>query len=71
MDGRLKTVFGEVRSAAERVAAEIANGPIVPSVTPEEIRGYLASRYDFTEPWALDDVIVDVEQSCWGNGRCR
>jgi len=34
----------------------------VPSVTPQEIRSYLASRYDFTRPLALDDVVADVEQ---------
>ena len=34
----------------------------MPSVTPQEIRSYLASRYDFTRPLALDDVVADVEQ---------
>jgi len=52
---------GEVRSAVAELQCDIANGPIVPSVTPEEIRLRLASRYDFTKPMALDDVVADVE----------
>jgi glutamate/tyrosine decarboxylase-like PLP-dependent enzyme len=40
----------------------MANGPIVPDVSPHEIRTYLAARYDFTKPMALDDVTGDVER---------
>jgi aromatic-L-amino-acid decarboxylase len=40
----------------------MANGPIVPDVSPHEIRTYLGSRYDFTKPMALDDVTADVER---------
>src|SRR6185437_8731044 len=54
--------FDEVRTAVAKLECDIAAGPIVPAVTPEEIRGYLASRYDFSKPVALDDVIADVEQ---------
>jgi glutamate/tyrosine decarboxylase-like PLP-dependent enzyme len=54
--------FDEVGNAFAKLECDIANGPIVPSVTPEEIRRYLASRYDFTKPVALDDVIADVER---------
>src|SRR5580658_6410961 len=54
--------FDEIRSAAEKLESEIANGPIVPTVTPKEIRDYLAARYDFTKPLPLDDAIADVEQ---------
>ncbi len=54
--------FDEIRSVAAKLEAEIASGPIVPTVTPQEIRDYLASRYDFTKPLALDDVIADVER---------
>jgi glutamate/tyrosine decarboxylase-like PLP-dependent enzyme len=53
--------FDELRRTAERVHAEIANGPIVPQVTAEQIRGHLAS-YDFQAPVALDVVVSDVEQ---------
>ncbi len=56
------TAFNDVRCIAARLEREIANGPIVPSVTPEEIRGYLTSRYDFNQPVALDDVVADVER---------
>ena len=53
--------FEDVRRAVAKLQCDIANGPIVPCVTPEEIRGHLASRYDFTKPMALDDVVADVE----------
>src|SRR6059036_1983365 len=54
--------FDELRSIVAKLEADIARGPIVPTVTPQEIRGYLASRYDFTKPLALDDVGADVER---------
>jgi glutamate/tyrosine decarboxylase-like PLP-dependent enzyme len=53
--------LNELRDSAARVQASVAGGPIVPSVTPGEIRSYLASRYDFTKALALDDVVADVE----------
>jgi glutamate/tyrosine decarboxylase-like PLP-dependent enzyme len=53
--------LAQVRSAVTKLQCDIANGPIVPSVMPEEIRSHLASRYDFTKPMALDDVVADVE----------
>ena len=52
----------ELRSVVATLESDVADGPIVPSVTPLEIRGYLASRYDFTKPLALDDVSADVER---------
>src|SRR5947209_3079843 len=55
-------MFDELRSAVAKLESAIASGPIVPNVMPDEIRGYLASRYDFTTPLALDEVIADVEQ---------
>src|SRR5580765_4352396 len=54
--------FDHIRSAVATLEADIANGPIVPDVAPQEIRHYLGSRYDFTKPMALDDVAVDVER---------
>src|SRR5256885_10677958 len=54
--------FDELRSLVATLEADIARGPIVPMVTPQEIRSYLASRYDFTKPLALDDVGADVER---------
>lgn len=41
---------------------EIHDGPITPNVSPEEIRSYLAARYDFGEKMPLDEVIADVEK---------
>lgn len=52
----------EVQRIAAQLECLIANGPIVPTVTPEEIRNYLSSRYRFTKPLTLDDVINDVQQ---------
>ena len=57
-----QSAFHEVRENAARLESLIANGPIVPTVTPEEIRGYLNSRYQFTTPLELDDVIADVQE---------
>src|SRR2546426_8353127 len=54
-------VSGDLRLVVEHVERDIANGPIVPDVTPDEIRRHLA-HYDFTTPMALDEVIGDVEQ---------
>jgi glutamate/tyrosine decarboxylase-like PLP-dependent enzyme len=50
----------DMAAVAARVAAEIAGGPIVPSVTPDEIRRRL-SRYDFHAPVPLDEAAADVE----------
>src|SRR5262245_20021449 len=52
----------DLRHLVTRLESEIAGGPIVPDVTPHEIRGYLHARYDFTTPRALDDVSDDVER---------
>jgi len=57
-----RAAFDEARRAAAELESLIADGPIVPTVTPEEVRCYLTSRYDFTKPLELDDVITDVEQ---------
>jgi glutamate/tyrosine decarboxylase-like PLP-dependent enzyme len=52
----------EVRDEFERAQAAIAHGPIVPHVTPDEIRNYLNARYDFTKSLPLEQVVADVEQ---------
>src|SRR5882762_8973456 len=54
--------FDQIRSVVAALESDIASGPIVPTVTPHEIRSYLGSRYDFTNPMALDDVTADVER---------
>lgn len=41
---------------------EIHDGPITPNVRPEEIRSYLAARYDFGKKAPLDEVVADVEK---------
>jgi len=55
-------VIDEFRSDFAKLESEIAMGPIVPSVTPEEIRNHLTSRYNFKKAMTLEEVIVDVEQ---------
>jgi aromatic-L-amino-acid decarboxylase len=54
--------FDELRSVVAKLESDLASGPIVPMVTAKEIRDYLASRYDFTKPVAVDDVVGDVER---------
>jgi len=61
-EGHSHMAFDEIRSVVAKVEADIAGGPIVPTVTPQEIRSYLTSRYDFGKPLALDDVVADVER---------
>jgi glutamate/tyrosine decarboxylase-like PLP-dependent enzyme len=55
-------VIDEIRSDFTQLQSDIADGPILPTVTAEEIRSYLASRYDFTRRLPLEDVIADVEK---------
>jgi glutamate/tyrosine decarboxylase-like PLP-dependent enzyme len=55
-------LIDEFRRDFARIESDIAMGPIVPSVTPEEIRNHLSSRYDFKKAMALEEVIDDVEQ---------
>src|SRR5579862_8568998 len=54
-------MFDAIRSATERLESDIAAGPIVPKVTPQEIRAYLNSRYDFKKPVTLDEIGADIE----------
>jgi hypothetical protein len=35
-------LFDQLQRNVEQLESEIANGPIVPTVTPQEIRDYLA-----------------------------
>ena len=51
----------QIRSVVTTLERDIANGPIVPTVTPEEIRNHLA-RYNFENPMPLEEVTRDVEQ---------
>src|SRR5438445_3871944 len=53
--------FDEIRSLAAKLESDIANGPIVPTVTPHEIRRHLAARYGCSTPLDLDEVGADFE----------
>jgi glutamate/tyrosine decarboxylase-like PLP-dependent enzyme len=55
-------VIDEIRSDFTQLQSDIADGPILPTVTAEEIRSYLASGYDFTRTLPLEEVIADVEK---------
>jgi aromatic-L-amino-acid/L-tryptophan decarboxylase len=55
-------VGDELANRVATVESAIASGPIVPTATPDEIRSYLTSRYDFTKPLALGEVVADVER---------
>jgi glutamate/tyrosine decarboxylase-like PLP-dependent enzyme len=55
-------VIDEIRGDFTKLQSEIAAGPILPQVGAEEIRTYLASRYDFNRAMALEEVIADVEK---------
>src|SRR5262249_19869399 len=46
----------------ERVQADLADGPILPSVTLGEIRSHLATRYHFQNDLPLDEVVQDAER---------
>ncbi len=41
--------FEQLQHEFERVQADLADGPILPSVTVDEIRSYLASQYHFQQ----------------------
>jgi glutamate/tyrosine decarboxylase-like PLP-dependent enzyme len=51
----------EIRRVVARIESERQRGPIVPTVTPQQIRNHLA-RYDFTKPLCLEEVCADLEQ---------
>lgn len=55
-------LIDEIQSEFARLQTEIEQGPIVPNVTPEEIRNHLTSRYDFSKIMALEEVVADVEK---------
>ena len=52
----------QLQNEFERVQAEIAEGPILPSVTVDEVRSHLASRYRFEKALPLDEVVEDAER---------
>jgi aromatic-L-amino-acid decarboxylase len=55
-------VIAEIGSDFAQLQVDIANGPILPTMTAEEIRSYLTSRYDFSRAQPLEQVIADVEK---------
>jgi hypothetical protein len=55
-------VIDEIECDFTQLQTDIANGPILPTVTAEEIRTYLTARYDFHQALPLEGVIADVEK---------
>jgi glutamate/tyrosine decarboxylase-like PLP-dependent enzyme len=51
----------EIRSDFTQLQIDIEEGPILPTVTAEEIRTYLGSRYNFQQTLPLEEVVNDVE----------
>lgn len=51
-----------VRRAMETIESDIASGPVVPIVTPQQIRNHLNAHYDFHEPRTLDELGADIER---------
>ncbi len=51
-----------IRSDFTQLQSDIADGPILPTVTAEEVRTYLESRYDFHQTMPLEEVVNDVER---------
>ncbi len=51
----------QIRDEFAKLEAKIADGPIVPRVTVEEIRAHLDSHYAFKQTIPLEDVVADVE----------
>jgi glutamate/tyrosine decarboxylase-like PLP-dependent enzyme len=54
-------VFDQLQGLAAGVESAVETGPILPSVTPEQIRSHLA-RYDFATPMELEEITADVQQ---------
>jgi glutamate/tyrosine decarboxylase-like PLP-dependent enzyme len=59
-----RAFFDDFENFFERQQASIAAGPVLPSisVTSDEVRDWLASRYDFAQPLNLAEVISDVQR---------
>jgi glutamate/tyrosine decarboxylase-like PLP-dependent enzyme len=55
-------VIDEIECDFTQLQADIANDPILPTVTAEEIRTYLTAHYDFHQALPLEGVIADVEK---------
>ena len=54
--------YEQLQHEYERVQADLTHGPIFPSVTVDEIRSHLASRYHFQKALALEEVVQDAER---------
>jgi glutamate/tyrosine decarboxylase-like PLP-dependent enzyme len=60
--GKVLLFIDEIQSDFTQLQSDIAVGPILPTVTAEEVRTYLGSRYDFQKTQPLEEVVNDVEK---------
>jgi glutamate/tyrosine decarboxylase-like PLP-dependent enzyme len=61
-DATTEGFLSEIARFVEKQQSSIAEGPIVSRVTPDEIRTWLTSRYSFSRPLSLDEVVRDVQR---------
>jgi len=52
----------QIRDEFRALESAIADGPVVPNVTAAEVRAYLDSRFDFSKPLPLEEVVADVDK---------
>lgn len=62
IDAADEAFLGEIARFSDKQQCSIAEGPIVPSIAPDEIRTWLTSRYSFDRPLNLDEVVRDVQR---------
>jgi aromatic-L-amino-acid decarboxylase len=55
-------IINDIQADFAKLQKDIEDGPIFPNVAAEDIRSYLASRYEFNRAMDLNEVIADVEQ---------
>jgi glutamate/tyrosine decarboxylase-like PLP-dependent enzyme len=55
-------MISKIRSHFAGLQEKILDGPITPDVMPEEIRSYLASRFDFSRSMPIDDAAAEIQE---------
>lgn len=51
-----------LRQLFDQIQSDVAGGPILPTVTVDEVRAHLATEYQFQTGRPLDAVVADVER---------
>ncbi len=63
--------LNEIRDTVSALESDIANGPIVPKVAPEEIQQYLTSRYQLPTRCSSRTRWWPAWRRCCEPGRCK